>query len=228
MYTHELHDWDLPIPEARALQERLATQVSETPPREFHPRYIAGADMSHRRGSPWLYGAVVVWDRATDAVVEQTVAKARARFPYVPGFLSFREGPVVLEAFRKLKRNPDAALFDAQGRAHPRALGLACHMGLWLDLPSVGCAKSRLCGEHAEPGKEPGRCTALRFNGCRIGTVLRTRRASRPIYISVGHHIDLPTAEDLVQSTLRGYRLPEPTRLAHSAVNVYRRSCENH
>jgi len=227
MRIRPLHRWDLPVSEARRLQERLAAQVVEAAPPGFRPRLVAGADMSHRRGDPWLYGAVVLWDRETGRTVETATARTQASFPYVPGFLSFREGPVLLEAFGRLKRRPDAALFDAQGRAHPRSFGLACHLGLWLDLPSVGCAKTRLCGEPAEPGPAPGDRTALLMRGRRIGTVLRTRHGSKPVFVSIGQRIDLESAEALVVGCLGGYRLPEPTRLAHLAVNAFRRSCEN-
>lgn len=227
MYVRDLHAWDIAIPEARALQERLATQIVEIPPPGFHPRLIAGADMSHQRGSPCLYGAVVLWDRETGQLVETATARTPAVFPYVPGFLSFREGPVLLDAFRKLKRRPDAVLFDGQGRAHPRSLGLACHLGCWIDLPSVGCAKTRFCGEYTEPGSDAGSTAPLTHGGHRIGTVLRTRRGSKPVFVSVGHRIDLAAAEKLILDSLRGYRLPEPSRQAHLVVNKFRRSCEN-
>lgn len=227
MHVRHLHGWDIPIPEARALQERLAAQVVETPPPDFHPRLIAGADMSHQRGSPHLYGAVILWDRDTGQLVETATARAGATFPYVPGFLSFREGPVLLDAFRKLKRRPDAVLFDGQGRAHPRSFGLACHLGRWIDLPAAGCAKTRLCGEYEEPGPELGAIAPLVHQDRRIGTVVRTRRGSKPVFVSIGHRIDLAAARTLVLSSLRGFRLPEPTRLAHLAVNEFRRSCEN-
>ncbi|MCZ7647092.1 MAG: endonuclease V [Planctomycetota bacterium] len=227
MRLRPLHAWNLSLPEAKALQARLAARVSARTPAGFVPRLVAGADMSHRRGSTWLYGAVVVVRLPDFEPVESAAARLETAFPYVPGYLSFREGPVLLECFRKLRARPDAVLFDAQGFAHPRRLGLASHLGLWLGLPCAGVAKSRLCGVHEEPGPERGDRAPLLDGTERIGTVLRTRPGSNPLYVSVGHRLALPDAEALVlASGLPRYRLPEPTRLAHRTVNAYRRSCE--
>jgi len=227
MRFRSLHGWGLRIPAARALQERLASRIVEATPADFEPRLVAGADMSHRRGSPWLYGAVVVVRVEDRAVLETVTARRKATFPYVPGFLAFREGPVLLDAFRRLRARPDAVLFDAHGRAHPRRLGLASLLGLWLGLPSAGCAKSRLCGAHDEPGPARGTAAPLRHEGERVGTVLRTREGSRPVFVSVGHRIALADAEALVLRCTDGrHRLAEPVRLAHLAVNAFRREEE--
>jgi deoxyribonuclease V len=227
MRFHSVHSWDLGILAARALQEHLAGQVVEAAPAGFEPRRVAGADMSHGKGSPWLYGAVVVVRVEDGAVLETVTARRNATFPYVPGFLAFREGPVLLDAFRRLCTRPDAVLFDAHGRAHPRRLGLASLLGLWLGLPSVGCAKSRLCGTHDEPGPERGAVAPLTHEGERVGSVLRTREGSRPVFVSVGHRIALAGAEALVLRCGDGKRrLPEPIRLAHLAVNAFRRERE--
>jgi len=228
MRVGNLHSWDLSVADAKALQARLASRVLARTPKGFTPTLVAGADMSHLRGAPWLYGAVVVLRLPDLELVEAQTARRRVSFPYVPGYLSFREGPVLLDCFRKLRSRPDAVLFDGQGFSHPRCFGLACHLSVVLDVPGVGCAKSRLCGEYAEPGPVRGSRTPLFDAGECIGTVLRTREVSKPIFVSVGHRITLKDAEALVLACLKGhYRLPEPTRLAHLAVNHFRREKES-
>lgn len=228
MHIRNLHRWNLSIPAAKALQSRLAPRVSAKTPRGFAPRFVAGADMSHLRGSKWLYGAVVVLDLNDFSVVETACARRRMTFPYVPGYLSFREAPVLLACFRKIRSTVDAALFDGQGFAHPRRFGLACHVGLWIGVPSAGCAKSRFVGAHGDVGAQPGARTALMDGNERIGTVLRTRVGSKPLYVSIGNAIALKDAEELVLRCCDGkHRLPEPTRRAHEAVNAYRRATEN-
>ncbi|MCW8130889.1 MAG: endonuclease V [Planctomycetota bacterium] len=227
MRLETLHRWDLPIPDAKALQSQLASRVKARTPRGFAPRLVAGADMSHRRGSPWLYGAVVVLRLPDFEEVEVRTARRAAAFPYVPGYLSFREGPVLLDCFEKLTHTPDAVLFDAHGLAHPRRFGLACHLGLWVGVPSAGCAKSRFCGEHAEPAQARGARSALTDGPERIGTVMRLRPQTKPVYVSIGNRIALEDAETLVEAcSLERYRLPEPTRRAHLAVNAFRRAQE--
>jgi deoxyribonuclease V len=166
----------------------------------------------------------VVWDADSAGVVDTRVAHAPCRFPYVPGLLSFRELPAVLRALRMLRTVPDVVLCDAQGRAHPRRLGLASHLGLWLPMPTVGCAKSRLCGEHEEPEAARGAHTPLLDRGELVGVVLRTRVGVKPAYISVGNSIDLPSAVRVVLSATTRYRLPEPARLAHQLVTRERKA----
>lgn len=212
-------DWDLTIREAVRLQRELAGEVRIEPlPKDV--RYVAGADVSIGRASNKLIAGLVLWDLQCHKVVEQAVVRAETEFPYVPGLLSFREAPAVLAAFQKLRRRPDAAMFDGQGYAHPRRFGLACHLGVLLDIPSVGCAKSRLIGTYREPGKDRGRWSKLLDGGEVIGAVLRTRDGVRPLYISVGHRADLCSSIDLVLRCATRYRLPEPTRLAHQLVTV--------
>src|SRR5262249_30367388 len=143
-------------------------------------------------------------------------------FPYIPGLLSFREAPIVLEAFAKLKCKPDALMLDGQGFAHPRRLGLACHLGLWLGIPSFGCAKTRLCGEHGDPGPNAGDTAPLRDKKQLIGRVVRTKLNTKPLYVSPGHLINLASAVKLTVQSARGYRIPEPTRQAHLQVNQMR------
>jgi deoxyribonuclease V len=216
------HDWDLSFPEARALQERLRGRVVETES-EGAPRLVAGADVSFDRHSPRLYAAVVVLDAASLDVVEVAGVQTRARFPYVPGYLSFREIPPLLEAFARLRSRPDLIVCDGQGRAHPRRFGLACHLGVLLDVPTLGCAKSRLIGEYREPAARRGAHTRLRDGGQVIGEVVRTRSGVKPVFVSVGHRITLAGARRSVLRLAPRYRLPEPIRVAHQEVNRLRR-----
>ncbi len=161
---------------------------------------------------------VVVWDVEAKVVVEEQTACMRVRFPYVPGLLSFREAPAVLAAIGKLQVQPDVVLCDGHGYAHPRRFGLACHVGLWLDRPSLGCAKSRLTGTHDEPAPRRGAVAPLWDGDEQIGQVLRTRDRVKPVYVSIGHRIDLATAVRLVLACATRYRLPEPIRLADQLV----------
>jgi deoxyribonuclease V len=187
-------------------------------------RLVAGADVSYDRGSPALYAAVVVLDAESLEVVDVAHATTRAEFPYVPGYLSFRELPPLLAAFERLRLRPDLVLCDGHGRAHPRRFGLACHLGVALDLPVIGCAKSRLIGEHREPGPRRGAHTALRDGREGIGEVLRTREGVAPVYISIGHRVSLATARRLVLRFTPRFRVAEPIRAAHAEVNRLRRA----
>ncbi len=163
-------------------------------------------------------GAVVVLQYPELRVVETKIARGKLDFPYIPGLLSFRESPLTLAACQKLTTTPDLILVDGQGIAHPRRLGLASHLGLFLNTPAVGCAKSLLCGSHEAPRIEPGSYTEVVDRGETIGAALRTKLGVKPIYISIGHKVDLQTAIYWVLKCCRGYRLPEPTRLAHLAA----------
>jgi deoxyribonuclease V len=218
-----LHRWDLSPAEARELQTELAARIDTTSP--LGPvRTVAAADVSFDRGGPVVFAAVVVVDAATGREIETAGVVAPAVFPYVPGLLSFREAPAVLGAFAKLSVEPDAVLCDGQGIAHPRRLGLASHLGLWLDRPTIGCAKSRLCGTFDEPGPQRGATSPLLDRGEVIGMVLRSRRNVKPLFVSQGHRCDLESAVRLVLEQLGKYRLPGPARLAHEHVNAMRRS----
>ena len=199
------------------IQRELAARIRSTKPRG-KLRRVAGIDVAFSMDGLSCIAAAVVWDVLAGETVEQQVATRPLSFPYVPGLLSFREGPVVLAALRKLTTTPDALMCDGQGYAHPRRFGLACHVGLIVGLPSVGCGKSRLCGEHRDPGRRRGSRAPLTHDGEVIGTVLRTRDGIKPVYVSVGHRIDLETAEQLVLDCGGGFRLPEPTRLADRLV----------
>jgi len=167
---------------------------------------------------------VVVWDLRTDQVVEQHVVHQPVAFPYVPGLLSFREAPALVAAFRRLSVEPDAFMFDGQGLAHPRRFGLACHVGLLLDRPSLGCAKSILIGGGETPAQDRGSTTPLIHHGQTIGEAVRTRDGVRPVYVSIGHRISLRVAVDLTLQCSTRYRLPEPTRLADKLVARAKRS----
>ena len=212
-----LHRWTVTPGEAVAIQRALADRVSRRGSLAG-VRLVAGADLAFADGGKRCVAGVVVWDMLDQAVVEHRTAVRAVRFPYVPGLLSFREAPALLAAIRKLKTEPDAFIFDGQGLAHPRRFGLACHVGLLIDRPSVGCAKSRLIGRHADPGPDRGSKAPLTDHGQRVGTVLRTRDGVRCVYVSVGHRATLPAAERLVLACCVRYRLPEPTRLADQLV----------
>ena len=189
-------------------------------------RTLAAADVSFDRGGDTLFAAVVVVEAENFAVVERVGLASPARFPYVPGLLSFREAPALLEVFDRLKTRPDVVLCDGQGLAHPRRLGIACHLGLWLDLPTIGCAKSRLCGQFEEPGPIRGDRSPLVDQADVVGAVLRTRDRVAPLFVSPGHRCDLEGAVSLVMATTRKLRLPIPTRLAHDYVNEVRRAAK--
>ena len=211
------HNWQVTITQAKEIQLKLAVEVSHTC-NITAPRFVAGVDISVNRFSKTGTAAVVVLSYPDLQIVETQVATDHIDFPYIPGLLSFREMPLLLAAFEKIEFTPDLVLVDGQGIAHPRRMGIASHLGLWLGIPTIGCAKSRLCGEHDIPDNVAGRYTELKDNGEVIGSVLRTKTGVKPLYISIGHMIDLPAAVKWVLNCCRGYRLPEPTRLAHQAA----------
>jgi len=222
MDIRPLHRWDLSADEAIELQRVLAGRVVVDRPLESCD-LIAGADISYNLRSSTVYAGVVVLRTADLGVVERKGVVAESPFPYIPGLLSFREAPVVLQAFARIEHRPDAVMCDGQGLAHPRRFGLACHIGLWLDLPCFGCAKSRLTGRFGELGPEAGARTPLRDRGEVVGSVVRTKKRTNPVFVSPGHKIDLESAVRLTLATCKGYRIPEPTRQAHLYVNELRR-----
>lgn len=212
LLLHHTHPWDVTPAQAVTLQRTLAPLVREEL-LAHTPRTIAGVDMSVRDDQ--VQAAVVVLSFPDLFLIEQAIWRGPVEFPYVPGLLSFREAPAVLRALEQLQVQPDVLMTDSQGRAHPRRFGLACHLGVLLDRPVWGVAKSKLTGVHAELPSEPGAQLALYSGREVIGTVLRTRIRANPVYISVGHRITLPEAVALTLACTKGYRLPEPTRLAH-------------
>jgi deoxyribonuclease V len=208
------HSWDLSVPEARELQGRLAAMVTtDTTFDSSAVLTVAGVDVGFR--GDIARAAVVVLALHDLTPLDSALVEVPVRFPYVPGLLALREGPAVLAALDRLVTWPDLILFDAQGLAHPRRLGLASHLGVLLDWPSIGCAKSRLTGTHDEPGEAVGDWVPLLDGDDTIGAVLRTRSGVKPLYVSIGHRVDLPTAVEFVLRCTRTYRLPETTRFAH-------------
>lgn len=210
--TFFLHSWDISPQDAKRLQMTLAEHIIREN-RFTTVQTVAGIDVGMKDGL--MCAAIVVLNYPRLEVAAQATATRRITFPYVPGLLSFREGPVILDAFGRLGRKPDLLIFDGQGIAHPRRLGIASHIGLILDCPSIGCAKSRLCGQYPEPDIEQGSHVLLVDNGETIGAILRTRTGVKPVFVSIGHRVDLNTSIDYVLRCCSGYRLPETTRKAH-------------
>jgi deoxyribonuclease V len=207
---HE-HPWNVPPAEAVEIQRRLAPLVVETPLANIET--VAGIDVSVREDR--VRAAVVVVELPDLAPVDSAVWEGPVAFPYLPGLLSFREAPAVLPALQKLASTPDLLMLDAQGLAHPRRFGLACHLGVLLDRPAIGVAKSRLVGTSDEPPQEKGAWTPLEHRGETIGAVLRTRERVHPVYVSVGHRATLADAVRVTMACVTRFKLPEPTRLAH-------------
>ena len=223
----ELHKWNLSPAEAVDLQRQLAGQVVLRDCLAEQPKLVAGADVSYCWHGEQFHAAVVVLRLPDLQQVAEASTCARVTFPYVPGLLSFRELPILLEAFQKLPLRPDLVMVDGQGIAHPRRLGLASHLGLWLDLPTVGCAKSRLCGEYDPPGEQRGEQSPLLDKAEKIGAVVTTRDRVKPMFISPGHKIDIPRSVEIVLTSCGKYRLPDPTRQAHLLSNRLRREAED-
>ncbi|NWG87917.1 MAG: deoxyribonuclease V [Hydrogenophilaceae bacterium] len=208
------HPWNLSPAEAIALQQRLRRKV-DCSDRLSPVHCVAGIDVGFEDGGNITRAAAVVLDLPGLQVIEQAVARRPTTFPYVPGLLSFRELPAVLEALAKLKTTPDLILCDGQGLAHPRRFGIACHLGVILDLPTIGVGKTRLCGRHEEPANQKGAWVPLLDRGETIGAVLRTRAGVKPVYVSIGHRVSLETAIRYTLACTTRYRLPETTRQAH-------------
>jgi deoxyribonuclease V len=214
--------WTPLIAQWKQTQQELRHRVVIAP-LEPMPRYIAGADAAFSADKERVFAAAVVYDRQSQRIIEVQHATKRASVPYIPTFLSFREGPALLEAIGKLRHRWGAILFDGQGLAHPRRCGLATHMSVTLDLPGVGVAKSRLIGVYHEPLMQAGATAPLYDKDEQIGLVLRTQERTRPLFVSIGHRVDLPTATELVLACTTRYRLPEPTRQADIEVAKLKR-----
>lgn len=212
MHGQELHSWDVTVEEAAEIQKKLRPLVQTTNAVEIDKlKTVAGVDISLKDEGQ---AAVVVLSFPELEIVDRVIGTRKVTFPYVPGFLSFRETPLLLAALEKLKVQPDLLMLDGQGYAHPRRFGIACHIGVILDIPTIGCAKSVLVGHYKEPGPERGDQSPLVDRGETVGVALRTKPKTKPMIISIGNKIDLTTAVDLVLRCGRGYRLPETTRLA--------------
>lgn len=217
------HRWDVSPAEAIRIQQELRRHLRL----EGHPgpmETVGGVDVSYDKQRGVLYAAVVVMRLADLEVVETATAVGEATFPYVPGLLSFRESPMVLQALAKITQRLDCLLCDGQGIAHPRRFGIACHLGLMVNLPAVGCAKSLLVGEYREPGSQRGDFTPLYDRGEQVGIILRTKDGVEPVYVSPGYLVSFEQAREIVLTTHGGHRLPEPIRQAHLLVNQLRQS----
>jgi deoxyribonuclease V len=207
------HSWEMSLQDARRLQVKLSPHIIRKNGLKT-VKTVAGIDVGMK--GDMACAAIVVLDFQGFDVVAKTTATRRITFPYIPGLLSFREGPVILDALDRLDRKPDLLIFDGQGIAHPCRLGIASHIGLIVDLPSIGCAKSRLCGQYMEPDVERGSHVPLMHHGETIGSIVRTRAGVKPVFVSIGHRVDLKTSIDYVLRCCKGYRLPETTRKAHN------------
>ncbi len=233
MQTGKLHKWNLSYSQAIELQKRLASQVKHIKLKN-RPKTIAGLDCAFSSDGQKIIAAVVVLRLPEFEPVETTNATRKVTFPYIPGLLSFREAPVCIAAVEKLRNQPDIFIIDGQGIAHPRRLGLAAHLGLFFDKPTIGCAKSRLTGQFEEPQLEKGSYSLLKYmkgktnhklqtTNCEvIGAVVRTRTNVKPVFVSVGNKCLLNEAIEIVLACAIKYRLPEPTRLAHQLVSKLR------
>jgi len=176
---------------------------------------IGGGDVTYSKKGNLLFGAIVVLSSPDMEILDVATANGKVSFPYIPGLLSFREGPILIKTFQNLKLKPDVMIYDGQGIPHPRRMGLASHMGLWFDLPSIGCAKTPLLDEFISPGPSRGNFEWIRKEGKKVGAVLRTRENVKPLFVSPGHRIDLSTSIQLILESCKGYRFPEPLRKAH-------------
>jgi len=217
-----LHHWDVTPEEAIKIQNKLRSLV-KIEALQGEIRYIAGADVSFDKGSNIVYAGVVVLKFPELEEVDRSLLITEVNFPYIPGLLSFRESPALIKAWEKIKIEPDVVIIDGQGIAHPRRFGIASHFGVLIDKPTIGCAKSLLVGKYEEPSPKAGNYSYLYDSGEIIGAVLRTRDEVQPVFVSIGHKITLESSIKIVLSTIRGYRIPEPTRQAHILVNALRR-----
>lgn len=214
------HPWNVTPQEAARIQAELRPLVrAEDDFGEI--RLVAGADLSFHKAEGLCRAAMVVMSFPDLVVVEEASVQEEVTFPYVPGLLAFREAPAIIHAFEKLRNKPDLLILDGHGYAHPRRFGVTCHLGLVLNVPAIGCAKSRLIGACEEPGAEAGSHSPLTHEGEVIGVTLRTRAGAKPVFVSVGHRICLQSAISFTMACVRGYRLPEPTRLAHQSAGKW-------
>lgn len=220
MKIKHLHDWNLNSKDAIALQMSLAHRlISDTPIDIDSVKTVAGVDVSVKNNVS--QAAVVVMNYPDLEIIETVRAQQPTSYPYVPGLLTFREGPVLVDAFEQLENEPDVFIFDGMGQIHPRKIGIAAHLGLWLEKPTIGCGKTHFIGDYDTPAMEKGSYSDLMYKGEQLGVVLRTRTNVKPVYISVGHMADLNTAVSLTMECTPQYRLPRPTRQAHIAAGKY-------
>ena len=219
MQLNHLHKWNVTPKEAIAIQKDLSAQIIHDRPLDFDAiTLVAGVDVSVKHNVS--QAAVVVLTYPDLEVIETALAKQPTPFPYVPGLLTFREGPALIEAFEKLENTPDVFIFDGMGRIHPRRMGIASHLGLWLDKPTIGCGKTHFIGDYDQPASEKGSFAPLTHKGEQLGIVLRTRTNVKPVYISPGHLCDIASAQQLTLNCTPKYRLLRPVRLAHNAAGT--------
>ena len=217
------HPWNLPPAQAMALQKSFSEKVILSSRLALKKiKTVAGIDTHFHKA--WAFAAVVNLDIVRLETVEIATAKKRVGYSYIPGLLSFREGPVILAALKKLKAAPDLLIFDGQGIAHPRRFGIACHIGLLVDVPTIGCAKTRFIGQHLEPGSVKGSFTLLKDRDVTIGAAVRTRNGVKPVYVSIGHRINLKDSINIILQCCDKYRLPEPLRRADKLAREGARS----
>jgi deoxyribonuclease V len=219
MFIHSFHRWDVSCKEAIAIQETLKTKICLTECSETI-RWIAGCDIAIHPETEMAVGGVIVYSFPEMRELERRFIIDKIRFPYVPGLLAFREAPLLLKVLESLTHEPDLVIFDGQGIAHPRGMGIASHLGLFLDKPTIGCGKSRLCGEFREPGKRAGSVSDLFHHGQVVASVLRTRTNVKPVFVSPGHKISMSAAVKIILQCCDGYRIPKPTREADRYVEA--------
>jgi deoxyribonuclease V len=220
------HRWDIPPYEAQQIQKDLQTKIIEV--ESPHPVHtIAGIEIAHSRFSDTLTAAVSLLSYPDLQIIEQVTVEYQTKFPYIPGLLSFREVPAALKALEQLSTVPDLVMVDGPGVAHPHGLGIASHLGVLLDIPTIGCSRSSMVGSYVEPEVSAGSRTSLVWQGEIIGSVYRSKNRVAPLFISVGHRMERNRAHELVVSCCQGYRLPEPTRFAHAALNHARAGAKN-
>ncbi len=224
MKSKNIHQWTVSPKEAVEIQKRLVSlRVFCKGPDLSDISYVAGADISIHKETDDIFASVVVLEFPSLAIIEESYLTGRAGFPYVPGLLSFREAPMILDAFEKLSIKPDVLIVDGQGIAHPRGIGLATHLGILLDMPTIGCAKSVLVGKYKQPDKEAGSYSSLiDKEGKEIGIVLRTRSNVSPVFVSIGNMTDLRSCRKTILACCTKYRLPKPARQAHILSNKFR------
>jgi deoxyribonuclease V len=221
MIMKDLHSWEVNVEEAIQIQEALRDRLilKNT---FIEVRTIGGGDVAYSKDRNFLFAAIVVLSFPKTETMDFATAHGEIPFPYIPGLLSFREGPILVNTFQKLKIKPDVMIYDGQGIAHPRGIGLASHMGLWLDLPSIGCTKNPLLNDFICPGPLKGSFELIRREGKEVGAVLRTKEKVKPLFVSPGHRIDLRTSIQIVLTTCPKFRIPEPLRRAHELSRLVR------
>ena len=216
-----IHRWDMAPKEAESLQDDLRKKLIRCPLPE-NIRLVCALDASYSKTSNLIFGAAVVVDIETNCISEKLWGAEKIKFPYIPGLLTFREGPILCKVLSEIKSDVDILLFDGQGIAHPRHMGIAAHMGVLFDMPSVGCAKSRLCGNYIEPKTRKGCSRSITLDGDIVGRILRTQEGIKPIFVSPGHKADITSSVMLVKRLTTKFRLPDPVRFAHSFSNKIR------